>query len=144
MRREGGLVHQQKKSWFDRNWQWMLGCGCLVVVLGGGAVGGAVFFGAQKLSKFMPTDQAMAYVEADPEVIEALGSPVKASMVNRRFNMNMSGGKQVMEMEFRVSGPNGDAQVKATATRGNNEEAWVFLTCEVEPHSSIESIDCMP
>ena len=142
---EGGdSLHRQQKSWFDRNWQWMLGCGCLVVILGAARLGGLAWFGVSKLGEFMPSDQALAFAEANPEVVETLGSPLELKGIDRRMNLDMSGGVQTADFELPVAGPLGRGTIYGEATRRVTDDPWEFVSCEVEIEETGRLIDVLP
>ncbi len=80
---------QKQKSWFGRNWPWVIPVGgCLTVILLFVFGIGAIFFGVSKVMKnSAPFEQAIQLVENNPEVREYLGSNIE---VDGMFDGNIS------------------------------------------------------
>lgn len=128
-------------------WKWILGvgCGCLVLVVGGMALlGGAAWFGLSKVMEMQPMLDARAEAEANPDVTAKLGTPLVLKMGVMSGNephvhmQNDSGSNMVMQADgLELSGPDGQGTVnfEAEETAGG----WTFRSLEV--HLDGETID---
>jgi hypothetical protein len=128
MNMEGGLAPQQ--SWWSRNWKWVVGGGCLGILLSCGCLGAVIFgvtYSALK-STGVYTD-AVAAATQSPEVREALGEPVSAGfMMTGSVNVNDDGGRADFSVPLQGSKKEGSLKVKAFKRGGD----WSFTTLQVE------------
>ena len=107
----------------------LIGCGIVVLLAAIGAAG-LVFgiFGVIKRSDVYT--EAKNRAAADSRVIAALGQPIKTGwMVSG--SVNISNGSGNANLGFSISGPKGEAQVNAVATR--EFDRWNFTTLKVKP-----------
>lgn len=137
---------REERSWFDRNWGWVLGCGCVTPILILAVLGVLGWFGISRLQGVMPNDEALAMVRGDAEVVEALGEPIEISGMNRQFSMHMEDGIRRVDVEVPLVGPSGEGRLYYSAERGNDDESdpWVFTRCEVEIAGTPQRIECLP
>jgi hypothetical protein len=130
----------QERSWFGRNWKWLLPVGCLLPFV---AVGGCVtvlvvgVFGALKASEGF--SQSLAMVRADQQVKDVLGEPLEpAFLVSGNINVSTQGGNA--DVHYDITGPKGTGTVHAEAFK--EAGSWRFRTLIVET-SSGEKIDVL-
>lgn len=121
-----------QRSWFSRNWGWVLGCGCLSVLAGSVLVIVLIF--ALIFSVIKNSDvykQALARTQNSPAAQEALGSPIEAGyMVQGQVNVNNDAGNASLTIP--VSGPKGAGTVTVRATRSGGKWTMDVLSLEVE------------
>ena len=129
---------RKEKSWFDRNWGWVVGCGCLIPILFIAALAGLGWWGLEKANSSFPTDEALALASEDAAVAEALGTPLEASRVGRRFNMTLNNAVRQVEVTIGVSGPNGDGEMKYHAIE--RSDGWEFQSLVVRDDSTSREI----
>ena len=126
----GGGVPAPQPSWWLRNWKWFVPVGCLtMLILLVAFVGSIVLivFGALKSSDAYKT--AVARAKANPQVIEALGTPIEQGMfVAGKTNVDGSSGEA--DLTIPLSGPKGKAKVYAIATKRAGR--WTYSTLEAE------------
>jgi len=109
----------------------LIGCS-VIIVLGAAfvAVITLVVFGAIKSTDAYK--QSLAKVQSDARVQTALGSPIKAGWyVTGHVNFeNRKGGADI---DYPVSGPNGDAKVHVEASKDEPDQPWNFSEIMVTP-----------
>lgn len=127
----------RRRSWFGRNWFWLVPLVCLLPVLGcGGLV--ALLFGMLKGSE--PYQQSLRRVQGHAEVRAALGQPVEPSFVvmGSIHYRNRDGDA---DLTYDVSGPNGSGTVHVVADK--RAGAWTLKTLDVTLHATNRRIDLL-
>jgi Cytochrome oxidase complex assembly protein 1 len=126
-------------NWFGRNWKWVVPIGCLIPVLFiGGCVLAAFFFamGVMKQSDVYKT--ALARAQANPAVIEAIGSPIsQAGIISGNSNVNGATGEA--NLSISLKGPKGKATLYVEAKK--SADIWYFQTMQVKIEKTGERID---
>ena len=117
-----------QKSWFSKNWPWVLplGCcsGCLVMfvvfVLGSGV---ALFNVMDEVIEMSPVEEIVTKAENNPKVITLIGENIEASGFPNG-NIAMQNGDGDVDFSIDVRGSKGEGTLYATGIRAN--EKWVF------------------
>ena len=92
-------------------------------------LGGLGIFGAMKAMKSSDFyAQALEQVQANAEVTEGLGSPIKGG-IPRSWHMHSEGTSGDAEAEFRISGPKGKGVVNVEGV--NTKGKWEFTRLDV-------------
>lgn len=130
-----------RKGWFGRNWKWFVPTGCmtiivLIVVFVGGIF--ALVFGSMKSSDAYT--QAMARVEADPQVADKLGRPLSPGWFISG-NVNVNGDSGDANLSIPISGPKGKGKVYVEAKKSAG--LWQFSTLQVEVDGQPGRIDLL-
>jgi hypothetical protein len=128
-----------RKSWWGRNWKWLVPTGCLGLALllaGFVALLVVVIFGAMKSSDVYK--DAVAKARANPAVIDALGSPLKEGMF-LSGNTNVNGASGEANLAIPISGPNGKGTIYVAASKSAGQ--WTYATLAVEVEKTHERID---
>jgi hypothetical protein len=130
------------RTWWSRNWKWVIPVGCLtpaVLCCGGGGLILTSVLGALKSSEVY-TD-ALARAKANEEVRTLLGEPIEAGFwVSGSVEVGGTSGKA--DLSIPVSGPKGSATLHVVATKAGGK--WVYSTLEVVPQGSGATIDLRP
>jgi hypothetical protein len=138
MNMEGGLAPQQ--SWWSRNWKWVIGGGCLGILLSCGCLSAVIFgvtYSALKGSSVYV--DAVATAKQSPEVREALGEPVEAGFTMQgSVNVGDEGGRANFSVPLQGSKKEGSLKVEAFKQGGD----WQFTTLRVEVAGQ-DSIDLL-
>lgn len=135
---------QPQRSWWSRNWKWVVPVGCLVLVLPllalAGFIGGilAIVFGSIKSTDVC--QQALALARSNPAVIEALGEPVEDGWL-MSGNINTSGPSGSADVSIPLHGPKGKGTLYAVATKSAGR--WEYETLEVEVRGRDERINLL-
>ena len=128
-----------RPGWWSRNWKWFVPAGCLTMVLLVAAFITAIVlivFSAMKSSDAYKT--AVARAKANPEVIEALGTPIEEGMfLSGKTNVEGSSGEA--DLTIPISGPKGKGKIYAIATKSAGR--WTYSTLEVEVAGREERIN---
>jgi hypothetical protein len=135
---------QPQRSWWSRNWKWVVPVGCLVLVLPllalAGFIGGilAIVFGSIKSTDVC--QQALALAKSNPAVIEALGEPVEDGWL-MSGNINTSGPSGSADISIPLHGPKGKGTLYAVATKSAGR--WEYGTLEVEVQGRDDRINLL-
>jgi hypothetical protein len=126
-------------NWFGRNWKWAVPVGCLVPVLFLVGCALAIFFFAMGVLK--QTDAyktALARAQANPAVIEAIGSPISQTGIISG-NSNVSGAAGELNLSIPLRGPKGKATRYVEAKK--SADIWYFQIMQVKVEKTGERID---
>jgi hypothetical protein len=131
-----------QRSWWGRNWIWVVPLGCLTpIVLCGGFIGvvGVTVFGVLKSSD--PYKHAVAAAQANGEVKTLLGEPISEGMLpSGNINLDGSGGRA--DLSIPISGPKGSATIHVAGTKESGR--WNYSRLEVVPSGNGKPIDLRP
>jgi hypothetical protein len=120
----------QPRSWWSRNWKWVVPLGALSVVALCGGFFAAIFsivFGMIKSSP--PYEESLAMIQAHPEIREVIGTPIEPGfLVTGSIEVNPSSG--FADIAYTVSGPRGSADVSVVAEKSGAQ--WTFESIDVE------------
>ncbi len=128
-------------SWWTRNWRWFVPTGCLFIValtVASVAALGSFVFGMMKSSDAYA--HAMTTARANPDVVEALGSPItEGFFISGEVNVNGASGKA--DLAIPVSGPKASGTIFVDARKSAG--AWRYTTLVVEVEPGKERIDLL-
>ena len=134
----------QEKSWWQKNWLWAVGGGCLVSLLFLMCFGGffAMIFstatGTFKSSEVY--QQAMQMATTNPQVVQALGEPIEPGFMPSG-SINISGPSGNADLAIPISGPQGSGTIYLVATKEAGR--WNFSLLEVEIKEQSERINLL-
>ncbi len=114
-----------QKSWFSRNWMWVVPTGgCLVIILLFVFGIGAAIFGVSKIfTGSTPYEYAVEQASKDSRVIEALGNPIEtAGIMQGNISLENDSGK--VDIKIPLKGPNGKGSVTIKGDKFEGE--WVY------------------
>ena len=101
----------KQKSWFGRNWGWVLGGGCLTIIVLFVLGFGAIFFGVSKMfTTSAPYEYAVELAKNNPDVIAILGEPIETDgIISGNISLDSNDG----HADFRIplKGRNGKASI---------------------------------
>ena len=128
-----------RPNWFGRNWKWVVPVGCLLPVLFVGGCGLVVFWFATGIMKQSEAYKiALARAQADPAVIEAIGSPISQTGI-MSGNSNVNGAIGEANLSIPLSGPKGKATLYVEAKK--SADTWFFQSMVVKIEKTGERID---
>jgi len=128
-----------RSNWFGRNWKWVVPLGCLLPVLFVGGCALLAFLFATGIMKQSDAYKiALARAQANPAVIEAIGSPISQTGIVSG-NSNVSGPTGEAKLSISLSGPKGKATLYVEAMK--SADLWVFQTMVVKIEKTGERID---
>ena len=118
-----------KRGWFSRNALWFIPTILFMPpLLCVGCCGGLGLLGMNALKSTEPYKMAMARIQADPQVIEALGEPIEADTWNFQGGVNQTTERATADYTFGIHGPQGTANVHFEAV---DEHGWEFEILDV-------------
>ncbi|MEM6393926.1 MAG: cytochrome c oxidase assembly factor Coa1 family protein [Planctomycetota bacterium] len=132
---------QPRKSWFGRNWKWLVPLIVLSPIL---VCGGVItllvvsVFGMLKGSQ--PYEDVLVAAQNNPALVAQLGEPIEAGMgISGSINyMNDDGDA---DLSYDVSGPNGSATLRVVGTKTNGVWSYTVMTASVEGGSTIDLLN---
>ncbi|HVS31632.1 MAG TPA: cytochrome c oxidase assembly factor Coa1 family protein [Thermoanaerobaculia bacterium] len=115
---------QPQRSWFSRNWGWVVAIGCLTpLLLLGGCVAGLVFVVFAAIRNTDVYTDALARAQNNPEVRQRLGEPVEPKWwMSGKVDVSNDGGEA--DFQIPISGPQGDGSVVVQATKSGGR--WTY------------------
>jgi hypothetical protein len=133
------LPPMPRPNWFGGNWKWVVPLGCLLPVLFVGGCGLVLFLFATGIMKQSDAYKiALARAQANPAVIEAIGSPISQTGIVSG-NSNVTGPTGQASLSIPLSGPKGKATLYVEAMK--SADIWVFQTMVVKIEKTGERID---
>ena len=130
---------QAPKSWWGRNWKWVVPLGCLTPVVLMIGCGVAMFFAVSGLIKSSDAYvHSFAAVSSNQAVKDALGEPIAVGLGfegNFRSDNNQGG----TDLTYSISGPKGAGTVHVIASK--RDGSWTYQTNRVHINSTNEDID---
>ncbi|WCO01486.1 cytochrome c oxidase assembly factor Coa1 family protein [Psychroserpens ponticola] len=130
----------RQKSWFGRNWLWVLPVGgCLTVIVLFVLGIGAVFYGVTNVVKnSTPYEYSFDLAQNDIRVQNALGAPI---ITNGMFQgeISLKNNRGEADIKIPIKGENGQATIIVLATKENDE--WIYEKLYVLIKASQEEIN---
>ena len=120
---------QPQRSWWSRNWGWVIALGCLLpVLLFGGCTVGVLAIAFKALRSTDVYNTALARARANPEVVARLGSPIEPKWwLAGSYDLQMDQGEA--DMVIPIRGPKGDAKIFVEAEKKVGK--WTYTTLSV-------------
>lgn len=131
----------RQKSWFGRNWGWVLGGGCLsLIVIAVLAIGGLIYKVSDAVTESEPYTHAFAKTIENERVIEFLGTPIEANGIGST-SYNYSNGTTTAELTIPIKGPKDEGNIIVRAEKINDE--WAYNTLHVKIDGETEAISLL-
>lgn len=115
----------KQKSWFGRNWPWVLPVGgCLTIILLFVFGVGAIFFGVSKMfTTSTPYEYAIQLAKSNTDVIEILGEPIESNgIISGNISLENDDGEA--DFTIPIKGPNGKARITVVGEKVYGE--WTY------------------
>ncbi len=137
------MEEQKQKSWFARNWLWVVPSGgCLIVIIVM-IVGAGIFFTKMPdlISKTKPMQVGMTRALTNETLIDAIGEPIEVDRSREpEGEMSLKNSDGDFEMSFPLKGPDGEATLYIKAQKEDGGE-WIYETLSVIVEDTQEVID---
>ncbi len=132
-----------KRSWFARNWPWVVPTGgCLVIIILLVVFAGSLFVGVTSIIKnSTPYQEAIVLLNESEAAKEALGEPIETSGM-MSGNINTSGNTGEADLSIPVKGPKGDGVLYVVGERRG--DTWTYQRLEVVISEDNETIKLLP
>ena len=135
--------HIQQKSWFRRNWGWVIPVGgCLTVILLLATGVGAAVFGLSKIFKeSAPYSYALDQAAKNPDVIELLGDDIESDGIMKgNISLKNNNGKANITIPIKGSKSKGAVTIIGKKTDGTWTYETLFVTIK-ETNEQINLLD---
>ncbi len=122
----------QQKSWFSRNWIWVVptgGC-LLIIILFAFGIGAAIFGVSKIFTSSAPYEYAVEQASKNPSVIELLGEPVEtAGIMQGNISTTNDSGEVNIKIPLKGSKGKGSVTIKGEKIDGEwfYEELYVII-----------------
>jgi len=132
-----------KKNWFQRNWLWLIPSGCLVLIIVFVLFIGGIVYGAFSMVKeSVPYEEAIAKMNQNELVIEALGTPVETSTLFEG-NFSFTNGKSNIDVIVPVSGTKSKGMLFIVGHKSDEDEDWDYKKLEVVLSAEKDTINLL-
>jgi hypothetical protein len=131
-----------RKSWFRRNWKWLLPVGgCLTLILMLMLLVGTLFFGVTRMfANSEPYQYALEQASTNEKVIAVMGEPIeKKGIVSG--NMSLSDDDGEANFKLPIKGPKGEGSIVILAVKNYGE--WTYEELYVQIEDSDEVINLL-
>ncbi|WP_044404802.1 cytochrome c oxidase assembly factor Coa1 family protein [Lacinutrix sp. Hel_I_90] len=129
----------QERSWFSRNWGWVLGGGCLtLIVIVVVIVGALVYKVSDAITGSEPYSHAFAMATENEKVISFLGEPIETNGMGSTSYEHVNGASTA-ELSIPIKGPKGEGVIVVAAEKIN--DAWTYNLLYVKIDGETETIN---
>ena len=124
-----------QKSWFGRNWKWLLPVGCVVPMLCCLSFAGATYFGVSKvITASGPFTDAITRANGNADVQATLGTPLTPGL-GVSGSLNETNGSGSANFTVPLEGPKGKGTLRVEG-RGRGGQ-WTYSVMEIEAGGKI-------
>jgi hypothetical protein len=129
----------KNKSWFARNWGWVLGGGCLtVIIIVGVAIGALVYKVSDTITGSEPYTHAYTKAIENEKVIAFLGEPIETNGMGSTSYEHVNG-SSTAELSIPIKGPKDEGVIVVAAEKINDE--WTYNLLYVKIDGETETIN---
>ena len=126
------MEEYKQKSWFSRNWGWVLGGGCLsLIVVGVLVIGGIVYKVSDTLKESEPYTYALIRTIDNEKVVEFLGTPIETNGMGST-SYKYANGSTSAELVIPIKGPKDEGSIIVDAEKINDEWAYNLLYVKID------------
>jgi hypothetical protein len=130
---------QPTKSWWGRNWIWVVPLGCLTPVVLMIGCGVAAYFAVSGLIKSSDVYvHSLAAVSSNDAVKDALGEPI-AKGLGFQGNVSLNNNDGQADITYNITGSKGAGTVHVVAEK--HDGVWTYQTNKVHINSTNEDIE---
>jgi len=129
----------KQKSWFSRNWGWLLGGGCLsIIIVLVIVIVGAFYKITDSIKESEPYSYAYSKAIENENVISFLGQPIETNGLGST-KYSYKNGSSTSSLTIPVKGPKDEGKIVVEAEKINNE--WTYNALYVKIDGEIETIN---
>ena len=126
-----------RKSWFSRNWGWVLGGGCLtVIIIVVIAVGGLIYKVTDTIKESETYNYAYNRTIKNERVIEFLGEPIETNGLGNT-SYNYTNGRTSVDLSIPIKGPKDEGEIFVSAEKIHDEWAYKSLYVKIDGETEI-------
>ena len=132
----------EKPSWWKRNWKWAVPVGgCLsIVVIGVILIVGGVFAFANKIKTASGSDEALAQVQSNQEVIAVLGEPIESDGFGS-FNISFNNGEKRTNATTPIKGPNGTGVIHIITIGEDDKKVYEVYNVTIDGSDQVIELE---
>lgn len=129
-----------RKSWWDRNWKWLIPTGCLSLLILLCLFIAGIFFGVTSMMKESDVyKEVMTEVQHNKIIIEKLGSPIEEEGM-ASGNISLSNDTGNCDLQIPIKGSKGEGTIFVVAQKRGN---WKYSVKSVYIVATKEKIDLL-
>lgn len=131
-----------QKSWWKRNWKWVVPTGgCLTLLIISGIFLATIFFGVTKMFKSAtPYQEALTMAKSDTRVIQILGEPIETNGM-AGGELKYTNDKGSADLSIPIKGPKGEATIFVLGEKP--EDIWEYVKLEVHMNENDQVINLL-
>ena len=135
-------IQTAKKSWFSRNWPWVVPVGgCLTIIVIFFVFLGSVIFGVSKaFTNSGPYKDALAKAQEDKYIIEMLGEPIETNGI-MKGSLKFQNDEGSVDISIPIKGPDGEARVYIVGSK--KDDTWTYSELYVILDETNEQVDLL-
>lgn len=131
----------KQKSWFGRNWGWVLGGGCLtIIIVFALAIGGIIYKVSDSITSSEPYTYSYSKAIENEQVIKLLGTPIEKNGIGST-NFSYKNGSSTASLTIPVKGSKDEGQIVVEAEKINDE--WSYNKLYVKIDGETERINLL-
>ena len=128
---------QEQKNWFARNWGWVLGGGCLsLIIIVALIIGGIVYKVSDVVKDSEAYDYAYTTTLKNESVIEFLGEPIETDGIGNT-SYNYVNGSTSVDLSIPIKGPKGEGDIFVSAEKMDGEWFYKSLYVKIDGETEI-------
>ncbi|MHA7056641.1 cytochrome c oxidase assembly factor Coa1 family protein [Aquimarina sp. M1] len=134
--------HIPRKSWFSRNWPWVIPVGgCLTLIIVFFAFLGSVIFGVSTaFTNSAPYQDGLTKAQQDEYVVQMLGEPIETNGI-MNGSLNFKNDEGSVDISIPIKGPDGEARIYIVGTKQN--DTWTYSELYVILEENNETVDLL-
>jgi len=134
------MENYKQKSWFSRNWGWVLGGGCLtLIIVVAIIIGGLIYKVTDTVRESEPYTHAYAEAIKNEKVIEFLGEPIETNGIGNT-NYRYSNGTTTASLTIPIKGPKDEGNIVVDAEKINDEWAYYILHVKIDGETEVVNL----
>lgn len=135
-------IQTAKKSWFSRNWPWVVPVGgCLTIIVIFFVFLGSVIFGvSQAFTNSDPYKDALAKAQEDEYILEILGEPIETNGI-MNGSLKFENDEGSVDISIPIKGPDGEARVYIVGSK--KDDTWTYSELYVILDETNEQVDLL-
>ncbi|WP_299221416.1 cytochrome c oxidase assembly factor Coa1 family protein [uncultured Aquimarina sp.] len=134
--------HTPQKSWFSRNWPWVVPLGgCLTLIIIFFVFLGSVIFGvSQAFTNSTPYQDALVKAQEDEYIVQMLGEPIETNGI-MSGSLLFENNEGSVDISIPIKGPEGEARIYIVGIKQNDK--WTYSELYVIIDETNEQVDLL-
>jgi len=134
--------HAVKKSWFSRNWPWVVPVGgCLTMIIVFFVFLGSVIFGVSKVfTNSQPYLDAITKAQEDEYIVQMIGKPIETNGI-MNGDLSFENDEGSVDISIPIKGPEGEGRIYVVGTKEHG--TWTYTKLYVTLEETNEQVDLL-